>query len=235
MAGRSIWTTRTFDDRHCFLFGHRIADRVRSEFRDVSVVAGLVWNRDGRRMGPGCIARDGIIANSGAWFVLRNFATRLCFRLSPCRTGLLERLPNFRVARLVRRGRIAGVARYLYSRACAGVTGLGTESRQWQTHEIRSKALRQRTWGVTNLRGPAHDRIQLHVARNSGSLLDFSRKTARLRRQRDIDDHHRLCHRHDLWRHRHRLSFTTMGPSPVHYFVGDLRDAFDSGMGFLAW
>jgi hypothetical protein len=103
-----------------------------------------------------------------------------------------------------------------------------------QTHEIRSKALRQRTWGVTNLRGPAHDRIQLHVARNSGSLLDFSRKTARLRRQRDIDDHHGLCHRHDLWRHRHRLSFATMGPSPVHYFVGDLRDAFDSGVDFLA-
>src|SRR4029077_14912156 len=130
-------------------------------------------------------ARDGIVANPSARFVLRNFAARLCLRLPPGRAGLLDRLSHFRVAGIVCRGSVAGAARYLYSRARPGVTGLGTESRQWQTHEIRSKALRQRTWGVTNLRGPAHDRLQLHVARNSGSLFDFSRKTARLRRQRD--------------------------------------------------
>ena len=34
--------------------------------------------------------------------------------------------PHFRLARLVCRGRIAGAAGYLYSRACARVTGLGT-------------------------------------------------------------------------------------------------------------
>ena len=62
----------------------------------------------------------------GARFVLRNFATRLRLRVSPGRAGLLDRLSNFRVARLVCRGRIAGAARYLYSRARAGVTGLGT-------------------------------------------------------------------------------------------------------------
>src|SRR5205085_12651225 len=96
-------------------------------------------------MGPGCIARDGIVANAGAWFVLRNFATRLRLRVSPGRAGLLDRFSDFRVARLVCRGRIAGATGYLYSGACAGVTGLGTESRQWQTHEIRSTTLRQRT------------------------------------------------------------------------------------------
>src|SRR5205807_10246242 len=109
-----------------FLFGRRIANCVRAEFRDVSGVAGLVRDRDGRRMGPGCVARDGIIANAGARSVLRNFATRLRLWVSPGRAGLLDRLSNFRVARLVCRGCIAGAARYLYSRARAGVTSLGT-------------------------------------------------------------------------------------------------------------
>src|SRR6202040_707849 len=145
MAGRSVWTTHPFDDRHCFLFGHRIADRVRPEFRDVSVVAGPVRDRNGWGMGPWCIARDGIVANACARFVLGNFATRLRLWVSPGGAGLLDCLSNFRVARLVCRGRIAGATRYLYSRARAGVASLGTESRSWQTHEIRSKALRQRT------------------------------------------------------------------------------------------
>src|SRR5207302_6033264 len=126
MARRSIWPPHPFDDRHRFLFDRRIADCLRAEFRDVSVVASAIRDRDGRRMGPGCIARDGIVANARAWFVLWNFATRLRLRVSPGRAGLLDRLSNFRVARVVCRGRITGAARYLYSRACTGVTGLGT-------------------------------------------------------------------------------------------------------------
>src|SRR5436309_15535367 len=126
MARRSIWPPYPFDDRHCLLFGRRIADRLRAEFRDVSTVARPFRDRDGRGMGAGCIARDGIVANARAWFVLRNFATRLRLRVSPGRAGLLDRLSNFRVARVVCRGRTAGAARYLYSGACAGVTGLGT-------------------------------------------------------------------------------------------------------------
>src|SRR5438874_7408098 len=173
MAGRSIWPPRSSDHRHRFLFGHRIVDCVRAEFCDVSVVACLVRDRDGWRMGPGCIPRDGIVANARAWFVLRNFATRLRFWVSPGRTGLLDRLSNFRVAWLVCRGRIAGAARYLYSRARAGVKGVGTQSRPRRAREIRPTALRQRTWKAIDLRSPAHDRVQLHVTRNSGSLFDF--------------------------------------------------------------
>ena len=155
MAGRSIWPPRSSDDRHRFLFDRRIADCLRAEFRDVSVVASAIRDRDGRRMGPGCIARNGIIANARAWFVLRNVATRLRFWVSPGRTGLLDRLSNFRVARLVCRGRIAGAARYLYSRARAGVKGVGTQSRQQRAREIRPTALRQRTWKAIDLRSPA--------------------------------------------------------------------------------
>src|SRR4029077_4790421 len=126
MAGRSIWTTGSSDDRHWFLLDHRIADGVRPEFRNVSVVARLVRDRNGRRMGPGRIARDGIVADANARSVLGNFATGLRLRLSPCRTGLLDRFSHFRVAGIIYRGSVAGAARYLYSRACAGVASLGT-------------------------------------------------------------------------------------------------------------
>src|SRR5438128_4601239 len=124
MARRSIWPSHPFDDRYRFLFGRRIADCLRAEFRDVSTLARPFRDRDGRRMGPRRVARNGIVANARAWFVLRNFATRLRLWVSPGRSGLLDRLPNFRVARVVCRGRIAGAARYLYSRACTGVAGL---------------------------------------------------------------------------------------------------------------
>src|SRR5437868_2344835 len=50
--------------------------------------------------------------------------------------------------------------------------------------------------------------------------------------QRGIDDRHRLCHRHDLWRHCDQFSFATMGPSPLYYFIGGLWDAFDPGVDF---
>src|SRR5205085_12055290 len=96
-------------------------------------------------MGPGCIARDGIVANAGAWFVLRNFATRLRLRVSPGRAGLLDRFSDSRVARLVGRGRIAGAPGYLYTCACAGVAGLGTESRQSHAHELQPTTPRPTT------------------------------------------------------------------------------------------
>src|SRR6266550_7864423 len=99
MARRSIWPPHPFDDRYRFLFGRRIADCLCAEFRDVSAVARPLRYRNGRRVGLGCIARDGIVANARAWFVLRNLAARLRLWVSPRRPGLLDRLSNFRVAR----------------------------------------------------------------------------------------------------------------------------------------
>ena len=46
------------------------------EFRDVSVVAGLVRDRDGRRMGPGCVARDGIVADAQRAVCSREFCNK---------------------------------------------------------------------------------------------------------------------------------------------------------------
>src|SRR5207253_6220007 len=85
MARRSIWPSHPFDDRYRFLFARRIADCLRAEFRNVSTLARPFRDRDGRRMGLGRVARDGIVANARAWFVLRNFAARLCLRVSPGR------------------------------------------------------------------------------------------------------------------------------------------------------
>src|SRR5437764_9187480 len=126
MAGRSIWPPRSSDDWHCFLFGHRIADCVRAEFCDVSVVARLVRDRDGWRMGPGRVARDGIVADANARSVLGNFATGLRLRLSPGCASLLDRFSHFWLALSIFRGSVAVAARYIYSCARASVSGLGT-------------------------------------------------------------------------------------------------------------
>src|SRR5207237_8012986 len=129
-----------------------------------------------------------------------NFATMLRVWLSPGRAGLLARFSTLRLSWIIYRRRAARFSGDLYSRARSGIAGLATRPRSWRAPAIEDVDLRSATRRLVHLCRAAHDRVQLHVARHPGPLSDLSRKTARLRREREIDDQYCLCDRCDLWR-----------------------------------
>src|SRR5437588_6596897 len=185
-------------------------------------------------MGARGVARNGIAADASLRTVLGNFTTRLRGWLSPRRAGLLDRLSALRLARIVYRRRVARFSGDLHSRARSGIAGLATRPRSWRAPAIEDVDLRSATRRLVHLCRAAHDRVQLHVARDPGSLSDLSRKTARLRREREIDDQYCLCDRCDLWRCGDGFSFATMGTSARYHSIGNLRNVAHTVVDFRA-
>src|SRR5882724_5005 len=116
---RQIWTARPAHDGHCFLLGHGIADRIRAEFHCISDFARALRSRHGRRMGTGRVARNGIAADANTRAVLRNSAAGLRGWLFARSLGLLGGVSALRLAWIVCRWCVTGVARGLHSRARA--------------------------------------------------------------------------------------------------------------------
>src|SRR5438105_6532304 len=185
-------------------------------------------------MGARRVARNGIVADASPRTLLGNFTTRLRVWLSARRAGLLDRLSALRLARIVYRRRVARFSGDLHSGARSGIAGLATRPRSWRAPSMEDVDLRPATRRLVHLCRAPHGRVQLHVARDPGPLSDLSRKTARLRREREIDDQYCLCDRCDLWRCRDGFSFPTMGTSTCHNPVGDLRNVVNSALDFRA-
>src|SRR5437868_6005238 len=185
-------------------------------------------------MGARGVARNGIAADASPRTLLGNFTTRLRGWLSPRRAGLLDRFSTLRMAWIIYRRRLARLSGDLHSRARSGIAGLATRPRSRRAPAIEDVDLRSATWRIVHLCRAAHDRVQLHVARDPRSLSDLSRKTARLRREREIDDQYCLCDRCDLWRCRDGFSFPTMGTPARYYSIGNLRNVAHTIVDFRA-
>src|SRR5438477_12256223 len=127
-------------------------------------------------MGARRVARNGIVADASPWTLLGNFTTRLRGWLSPRRAGLLDRLSALRLARIVYRRRVARFSGDLHSRARSGIAGLATRPRSRRAPSIEDVDLRPATRRLVHLCCTPHDRVQLHVARDPGSLPDLPGK-----------------------------------------------------------
>src|SRR5262249_10227480 len=107
----------------------------------------------------------------------RNFATGLRRGLPACGAGLLDCVPAFRMARIVRGRCATGIPGDLHSRARAGIAGVATRPRVPEA-EGEDVDLHQATRCSVCLRCASHDSVQLHVARDTGPLRDLLTKTA---------------------------------------------------------
>src|SRR6266481_1455495 len=183
-------------------------------------------------MGPGRFARYGIASDRNARSVFWNSAARLCRWVPASRGRLLDRISALRLARVICRGRFAGVIGDLYPGACPRIAGLATPPGTETARPTRHTRIRQTTWDAFYPRCSAHDGVQLHVAWHAGPLCDIPGEAAWLRHQCKIDDRNHLRDWRDLRRHGHRFSLATMGTSALDHFLCDLWDLFDPGLDF---
>src|SRR6266436_8701493 len=129
-------------------------------------------------MGAGRVIGNGVASDAGPRALLGNSPTRLRGGLPARGAGLLDCFSAFRMARIIYRRRIAGVFGDLHSRTCSGIAGVATRARP-AAAATEDVDLRQATRHLVYLRGAVDDGVQLHVARNAGSLRDLFAKAAR--------------------------------------------------------
>jgi len=224
----------SLDDRYRFLFGRRMADclrrRISGRFLLLRALSGSGWGR----MGLGASLAMESLPNARAWFLFSGILQQgYAFWYLLGRAGYWIVFPIFGWRGLLSAGALPRCS-FIYIRAHvpeSPVWDVIAQAAKGPTFDLRRFAKKRALLIYAALLMTAFNYMS-HGIRISTQLF---LKNSALWGQREINDYHCLCHRHDFVAEPViGLSFATIGPAPLHYFGAVCGMLFDSGVGFRA-